>query len=126
MYELQELKNRLYNRIHDTRDLLGGLEKPVRSPLQGITNEEHIGRLNEIILNANMDLLDIEADHKNSIEAAELEAFIIQHRTRDVYNLQQPMYMESKNRPTGNHSSSQTEGRNTASKDRLRRHPSRS
>ena len=77
MSELQELKNRLYNRNHATRDLLGGIETPVRSPSQEITNEDHIERLNEIILNANTDLLDIEADHKNNIEAAELEAFRI-------------------------------------------------
>ena len=74
MSELQELKNRLYNRIHATRDLLGGIETPVRSPSQEITNEEHIERLNEIILNANMDLLEIEADHMDNIDTTELEA----------------------------------------------------
>ena len=77
MYELQELKNRLYNRIHATRDLLEGIETPVKNPPQEIANEEHIRKLNKITLNANMDLLDIEADHKNNIEAAELKTFRI-------------------------------------------------
>ena len=77
MSELQELKNRLYNRIHATRDLLEGIETPVKNPLQEIANEEHIRRLNEKTLNANMDLLDIEVDHKNNFETTELEAFRI-------------------------------------------------
>ena len=81
MYELQELKNRLCNTIHDTRDLLEGIETPIENPFQELTNEEHIRKLNEAILNANTDLLDIEADHKNSINAAEFEAFRISYTT---------------------------------------------
>ena len=91
MYGLQELKNRLYNRIHDTRNLLEEIETPIKDPLQEVTNEEHIRMLNEAILNANTDLLDIEADHKNSIGAAELEAlkislYDIERETSTAYN----------------------------------------
>ena len=85
MYGLQELKNRLYIIIHNTRNLLEGIETPIEDPFQEVTNEEHIRRLNEIILNANTDLLDIEADHKNSIEAA-LEAFKI-----SLYDIEREM-----------------------------------
>ena len=91
MYGLQELKNRLYNRIHDTRNILEGIETPIKDQFQEVKNKEHIRVLNEPILNANTDLIDIEADHKNSIGAAELEdlkisLYDIERKTSTAYN----------------------------------------
>ena len=91
MPELQELKSRLHDRIHETRALLEGIETPIKSLPQKTANEEYIRRLNKMTLDANMDLLDIEADHGNDIDAIELETFKIslyniERETSTIYN----------------------------------------
>ena len=91
MSALQDLKSRLRDRIHTTRALLTEITTPVKSPSQEIANEEYIRRLNEMTLDANTDLLDIEADYGNDIDATELEAFKlslynIERETSTIYN----------------------------------------
>ena len=42
MYGLQELRNRLYTRSHDKRNILEGIETPIGDKSQEDTNKEHI------------------------------------------------------------------------------------
>ena len=91
MYGLQELRNRLYTEIYNTKSILEGIETPIVNTSQEYKNEERIRALNEAILSATTDLLDIEADHKNSIGSTELEnlkisLYNIESKTSAAYN----------------------------------------
>ena len=105
MSDLQELKSRLCDRVRATRALLAGIKTPVKSPSQEVTNKEYIRRLNEMTLDANTDLLDIEADHGNDIDATELEAFKlslhnIEREMSTIYNDLCPWKVYSSMPPT--------------------------
>ena len=65
---------------------------PVQSSSQEIAYEGHIKRIRELTLEANMDLLDITADHEGDINATELENF--KAALQDIYSLHGPLHME--------------------------------
>ena len=48
---------------------------PIQSPPQELVHEGYIKRINELTLEANTDLLDIEANYENDIKATELKNF---------------------------------------------------
>ena len=75
MSELPDLKSRLRSRIQTTRVLLTEIKTPVQSPSQEIAHKEYIRRLNKLTLDASTDLLDIEADLGNDVDATELKDF---------------------------------------------------
>ena len=70
--------------------LLAEMTTPVQNPAQELAYSEYIRRINDMTFKANTDFLDIEADYKNDIDAAELDDFRtsitnIEHKTSATY-----------------------------------------
>ena len=70
--------------------LLATMTTPVQSLAQELERDGHIKRINDMTLEANTDLLDIRADHKDNIDATEINDFRIsitniERRTTAIY-----------------------------------------
>ena len=87
MSKLPGLRSRLRSRIYTTKYLLTEMTTPIQSPPQELVHEGYIKRINELTLEANTDLLDIEANNKNDIEAKELENF-----KASLYNIERETF----------------------------------
>ena len=75
MSNLARLKSSLRARIHTIEVLLGRMTAPVQTLTQKLEYTDTIKRINELTFEANTNLLDIEAEHGNDIEAPKLAAF---------------------------------------------------
>ena len=75
MSTLASLRSSLRNRVHTIEVLLGTMTTPVQNLAQEIEHTGYIKRINEMTFEANGNLLDIEAEHGNDIEAPKLAAF---------------------------------------------------
>ena len=64
-FELPDLLNRIFNRVHITEQCLVAMVSPIQSPFQAYTHGEYVKRIKELALEANTDILDIEANHRN-------------------------------------------------------------
>ena len=93
-YELPDLKSRISDRIYITRDLLDAkLTSPIQiqNLPQELAYDGYIERSLELIREANVDILDIETNHRKDIPPTELENFKtslhnIKRETLTVYN----------------------------------------
>ena len=86
MSELASLRSNLRGKIHNAEVILRIMTTPpVQNLIQEIEYDEYTMRIHKLILVANGNFLEIEAEHRNDIEAAELAAFrtslaLIEHR----------------------------------------------
>ena len=93
-YKLPDLKSRISDRIYITRDLLDNI---LPSPIQiqhlpqELAYEGYIRRSRELIQEANLDILDIQANYREDIPPKEIDDFKtylhnIEHETSAVCN----------------------------------------
>ena len=75
MSTLANLKSSLRNRTRAMETLLGRITIPIQNLAQEMECTEYIKRINEMDFESNSNLLDIESEHKNNIEATELATF---------------------------------------------------
>ena len=100
-FELPDLLNRIFNRVHITEQCLVAMVSPIQSPFQAYTHGEYVKRIKELAWEANTDILDIKANHRNDTPYREYLKEIqnfktsLHNATRELCNLQQTMCMES-------------------------------
>ena len=75
MSSLSRLKSRLRSRIYTTELLLATMTTPVQNLAQELEHTDNINRINDLTLETNTDFLDIEVEHKDDIDATELDGF---------------------------------------------------
>ena len=75
MSTLASLKSSLNNRVHTIEVLLGTMTTPVQNQDQEIVRTEQIKKINELMSEANTNLMNIEAEHRDDIETSELATF---------------------------------------------------
>ena len=75
MSTLASLRSGLRNRVHTIEVLLRTMATPVRNLAHEIVYTGYIKRINKMTFEANGNLLDIEAELWNNIEAPKLTAF---------------------------------------------------
>ena len=75
MSDLARLRSSLHARIQIIEVLLERMTAPVQNLTQSFEYNDTINRINELTLEANTNLLDIEAEPRNNIETPELTDF---------------------------------------------------
>ena len=81
-YELPDLLGRIYDRIDITKQCLAGMTEPIQSPFQEHTYGEYIRRIKELILEANTDISDIKANHR------QIFVWEFKHLKTSLYNIE--------------------------------------
>ena len=72
-YELSDLINRIHKRIRIIKQPLTEMTSPVQSPTHEHVYGEYIKRIQELTQEANIDISDIEANHRKAIFLTELK-----------------------------------------------------
>ena len=72
-YKLPDLRSRIHNRIRIIKQRLTEMTSPVQSPAQEYVYGEYIERIQELTQEANIDISDIEANHRKAIFLTELK-----------------------------------------------------
>ena len=90
MSTLASLKSILRTSIHTAKVLLGTATTPVQNRAQEFVHSEYIEIINDLTFKATTSLLEIEAKHRNDIDATELATFRtsltnIEHKTSTDY-----------------------------------------